>query len=98
MKESADQIEDRGLARAVWADDKEDLARIHRQRNALHRAQTAKAFSDILHFQNGRHWAPPSAGCGLASFGGLSLLRNRCCNPPTMPSGRKRTTRTMRTP
>ena len=62
MEKAADQIEDRGFAGAVGTDDEQYLARVHRERNVLHRPEPAKALGDVLHFENGRHWAaPPSS-------------------------------------
>src|SRR5690242_9672350 len=47
MKESADQIENRGLARAIRADNKKDFPRVHRERDILDSDQTAETFRDV---------------------------------------------------
>src|SRR6185312_14120063 len=100
MEKAADEIEDRCLASAVWANDEEDLTCVHCERDILHSAKAAEAFGYIAKLENGR-WghcaAPLVAGCALAD-GGLARLLNNCRRPPTIPSGMKSTTITIRTP
>src|SRR5581483_5832609 len=100
MEKSADEIEDRSLTCAVRPDDEEDLALVHRERNILYSAETAKAPGNIAELKNGSRGhcaAPLVAGCALAD-GDFARLRNNCCKPPTIPSGMKSTTITIRTP
>jgi len=44
---AGDEVEGRALARAVRADEAEDLALGHVEGNAAYRSETAKAFSEL---------------------------------------------------
>ena len=48
-------LDQRGLARTVLADQRVHLARIERQRNILHRLRGVEAFGDVLHLKYG-YW------------------------------------------
>src|SRR5262249_32665411 len=98
MKKSADEVEDCGLAGAVRTDDEKHFARIHGQRDALDRPETAKAPGDVLEFEEGGHEAPPPSAACCRAAAGLLRLRKICSRPPMTPSGRKSTTITMRMP
>ncbi len=47
LKKPADEIEERGLARPVWADDRAQLAGLDVKRNVLQRDEIAEALADI---------------------------------------------------
>src|SRR2546425_8768769 len=53
MVEAADDVEQRGLARAVGPDDGEDLPALDVQAHAAQREQSAKAHADPLHLEQG---------------------------------------------
>jgi hypothetical protein len=46
-------LDQRGLARAVLADQRVHLARIERQRHILHRLRGVEALGDVLHLKYG---------------------------------------------
>src|SRR5256886_8326651 len=53
MVEAADDVEQRGLARAVGPDDGEDLPALDVQAHAAQREQSAEAHADPLHLEQG---------------------------------------------
>src|SRR6185437_12765373 len=81
-EESADQVEEGGLAGAVRSDDRAHLALRHVERDVAHRHQIAEPFGDVLDFEDVH---------GLAH----TLLR---CRNPSSPRGKNSTTSTNRRP
>ena len=55
LHKRGDQLEQRGLARAVGADDREDFALLDREADLVHRHQTAVAFCRAFDFEDGAH-------------------------------------------
>src|SRR5258705_2761930 len=58
--EAADDVEERGLAGAVGADDGQDLAALDLEAHLVQRHQRAEAHADGLHFQQGPRHRPTS--------------------------------------
>jgi hypothetical protein len=77
--EPRDDVEDGGLASAVRADDREDLAGAHRQRDARDGADAAEPDGEVLDLEEA---LTHRAACGRR-------VRPRE-NPPRSPCGRKR--------
>ena len=73
------QIEERGLAGAVRADDQPPLSRHHAERDLLRRGQAAKALVEADHFERGRHTR--------RSFLGVRQRSHSCRSPGTKPNG-----------
>src|SRR5262249_27576994 len=102
MEEAADQVEECGFPRAIGADDEQYFAFAHLERDVFHSAQSPEALGDVSQLkQCSQSQLPPRASSGA---GGLlesrfrMVHRQSCRNPPTIPSGRKSTTTTMRMP
>ena len=57
---AGDQVEDCRLAGAVGPDDADQLARVHRQAEVIHRAQPAEVMGHVINLQQRRHGRPPS--------------------------------------
>jgi hypothetical protein len=51
-KESADQVEERGLAGAIGPDDRAQLALCDVERNVAHRDQIAESLGDVVDVEN----------------------------------------------
>ncbi len=52
LQGAGDQVEQRGLARAVGADEAEDLALGHPQGAAIHGMEAAEGFDQAIHFEH----------------------------------------------
>ena len=59
----ADQIEQRGLAGAVRPDQAEDLAAVHRERNAVHGEQPGEAAARLFDAEESASSPPPTRRC-----------------------------------
>src|SRR5580698_4414074 len=81
-KESADQVEEGGLAGAVRPDDGAHLAFGHIERDVAHRHQIAEAFCHVLNLEN-------------VDGAAHALLR---CRKPSSPRGKNNTTSTNNSP
>ena len=57
-EEPRQQVEDRGLARAVGPDEAEDLALLHREREVVHRGHAAEVLRDALRSQEAHRRLP----------------------------------------
>ena len=63
--EAADQVEQRGFAGAIWADDADELAIGHVEVNAGHRRDALEAPDQAAHLQQrAGHHTVPSSPCG----------------------------------
>jgi hypothetical protein len=80
-----DAVEQRGLARAVGADEPVDMPRLEGERHAVHRRDAAEALHHAVHLEQGSH----------------QIVRGRwyfCCSTPRMPRGMRSTTVMMMAP
>ena len=86
LKLAEDAVEQRRLARAVRADDAEDLALVHVERHAFDRVNAAELLGEIADFEHSHHATFTSA----VGAGGGSVLRvavKRFSKNPMMPLG-----------
>src|SRR5262245_54631511 len=99
---AGDQIEERGLARAVRADDQAPLSRRHRE---VHRGgddQTAERLGQALDGERGRGGHRPASLPRATAIAGVArravTRRHRRAAPGTSPSGMKTTIATKMAP
>ena len=59
-EQAGDQVEERGLARAVRPDERAELAGVHDQADVAHRPQRAEGAAEPVRLQHGRHARDPS--------------------------------------
>src|SRR5206468_1401640 len=88
-EERADEVDERGLARAVGADERQELAFVDREIHAVDRARVAEALVEILGAQQRGHFAP--------CLRRLSHSESRTA-VPTIPAGRNVTSAIRITP
>jgi hypothetical protein len=98
---AGDQVEQRGLARPVGADDEPPLARHHGERDVLGRRQAAEALAQVRDFERGRRHCAGSEAAPPAALRALMRFCNRrhaCVQPGTRPYGMNMITTTKMTP
>src|SRR5262249_18145643 len=82
------QVEQRGLARAVGADQADDLAGAERRRDVVGDHDAAEALAQAGDLEHGRHGARTAGRSSSASIGG-TVARRGWRFAPTNPSGRR---------
>src|SRR6266849_1829348 len=89
LLDAGDAVEERGLARAVGADQAVDAAGLEAEGDAVHRDDAAESLHHAIHLENGAKAAQRHMVRGRLYF---------CCRTPRMPRGMKSTTMTMMAP
>ena len=86
---AGDEIEQRGLAGAVRADDQPAFARHHLQRDIPGRRQAAETLVQAVDDERGRHSAGSAAGAGVFGLLRFAKRSQSARKPGTSPSGMK---------
>src|SRR6516164_2113195 len=88
MELTKDAIEQGGLAGTVRANDAEDLARLHFERDAIHPRDTAEGLAQVGHFQHRAH-APTLSPCNTVAARSRRAERALNARPirPITPDG-----------
>ena len=88
-----DHVEGGGLARAIGANQGQQLARGHVKADAVHRFDAPKGLAQVAHLQQRAHGAVPVEGAALPRQRSHSI-----CAEPEMPWGKSSTNNKMTEP